>query len=40
MDELTKHIQAKVPWCMLSLGDIALLGETKGMNTKLERGTI
>ena len=29
MDELTKHIQTKVPWCMLFADDIVLVDETK-----------
>ena len=37
MDELTKHIQTKVSWCMLFADDIVLVDETKeGVNTKLE----
>ena len=37
IDELTKHIQTKVPWCMLFADDIVLVDETKkGVNTKLE----
>ena len=36
MDELTKHIQIGVSWCMLFSDDIVLVDETKGVNTKLE----
>ena len=37
MDELTRHIQDEVPWCMLFADDIVLVDETKGgLNTKLE----
>ena len=37
MDELTKHIQTDVPWCMLFADDIVLVDETKkGVNTKFE----
>ena len=37
MDELTKGIQDKVPWCMLFADNIVLIGETKkGVNDKLE----
>jgi hypothetical protein len=37
MDELTKHIQVEVPWCMLFADDIVLVDETRdGVNRKLE----
>ena len=37
MDELTKHIQDDVPWCMLFADDIVLIDETKsGVNVKLD----
>ena len=37
IDELTKHIQIEVSWCMLFADDIVLVDETKeGVNTKLE----
>ncbi|GMP98111.1 hypothetical protein CsSME_00046122 [Camellia sinensis var. sinensis] len=37
MDELTRNIQDKVPWCMLFANDIVLVDETReGVNTKLE----
>ena len=29
MDELTKHIQTEVPWCMLFANNIVLVDETK-----------
>ena len=36
MDELTRHIQAKIPWCMIFADDIALVAEIKGeVNVKL-----
>jgi len=38
MDELSRGIQDKIPWCMLFADDIVLIDETKeGVNTKLER---
>ena len=37
MDEFTKLIQDKVPWCMLFADDIVLVAETKvKVNAKLE----
>ncbi|KAK9166492.1 hypothetical protein Scep_001683 [Stephania cephalantha] len=37
MDELTRHIQEDIPWCMLFADDIVLVDETKdGVNRKLE----
>ena len=37
MDELTRHIEYDVPWCMLFADDIVLVDETaKGVNAKLE----
>ena len=37
MDELTRHMQDKVPWCLLFAGDIVLVAETKvEVNAKLE----
>ena len=37
MDELTRHMQDKVPWCMFFADDIALVAETKvEVNTTLE----
>uniref|UniRef100_A0A5B7A2U5 Putative reverse transcriptase family member n=1 Tax=Davidia involucrata TaxID=16924 RepID=A0A5B7A2U5_DAVIN len=37
MDELTKHIQDEVPWCMFFADDIVLIDETKTtLNAKLE----
>ena len=37
MDEITKHIQDDIPWCMLFADDIVLIDKTKsGANTKLE----
>ena len=37
MDELTKHIQDDIPWCMLFADDIVLIDETKfGVNAKLD----
>ncbi|KAL4193815.1 hypothetical protein AMTRI_Chr06g201240 [Amborella trichopoda] len=37
MDDLTKHPQDEVPWCMLFANDIALIDVTRNdINTKLE----
>ncbi|KAK9126210.1 hypothetical protein Scep_015056 [Stephania cephalantha] len=37
IDELTRHIQEDIPWCMLFADDIVLVDETKdGVNRKLE----
>ena len=37
MDELTRHIQEEVPWCMLFADDVVLIDETrKRVNVKLE----
>ena len=37
MDELTRHIQEDVPWCMLFADDIVLVDESRqGINKKLE----
>ena len=37
MDELTRAIQDKIPWCMLFADDIVLVDETTaGVNVKLE----
>ena len=37
MDELTRAIQDKIPWCMLFTDDIVLVDETRaGINVKLE----
>ena len=37
MDELTKHIQDDIPWCMLFVDDIVLIDETKSrVNAKLD----
>ncbi|KAK9157750.1 hypothetical protein Scep_004324 [Stephania cephalantha] len=37
IDELTRHIQEDIPWCMLFADDIVLVDETKdGVNKKLE----
>ena len=37
MDELTKHMQDKIPWCILFADDIVLVAETKvKVNAKLE----
>lgn len=37
MDELTRHIQDDIPWCMLFADDIVLVDETReGVNAKLE----
>ncbi|KAM2067303.1 hypothetical protein ACFX1T_043652 [Malus domestica] len=36
MDELTRHIQDDIPWCMLFANDIVLIDETQeGVNAKL-----
>jgi len=38
MDELTREIQDKIPWCMLFADDIILIDETRvGLNDKLEK---
>ena len=37
MDELTRHMQDEVPWCMFFADDIVLVAETKvDVNAKLE----
>jgi len=37
MDELTRHIQEEVSWCLLFADDIVLIDETReGVNAKLE----
>ena len=37
MDELTRHIQEEVSWCMLFADDVVLIDETReGVNAKLE----
>ncbi|KAL4204701.1 hypothetical protein AMTRI_Chr01g111220 [Amborella trichopoda] len=37
MDNLTKHLQDEIPWCMLFADDIVLIEETQNdVNTKLE----
>ena len=37
MDEITKNIHEKIPWCMLFADDIVLINETKErVNSKLE----
>ena len=37
MDEVTKLIQQKVPWCMLFANDIVLVNETtSGVNVELK----
>ena len=39
MDELTRGIQDKVPWCMLFADDIVFIDEImEGVNKKLEGG--
>ena len=38
MDELTRHLQEDVPWCMLFADDIVLIDETsEGLGQKLDR---
>ena len=38
MDELTAHVQEKIPWCMLFANDIVLVNESRdGVNAKFER---
>lgn len=37
IDDLTRHIQHEVPWCVLFADDIVLLDETRAeLNYKLE----
>ncbi|KAL3527949.1 hypothetical protein ACH5RR_012605 [Cinchona calisaya] len=37
IDELTRHIQEEIPWCMLFVDDIVLVDETEGgVNAKHE----
>ena len=37
MDELSRHIQDDIPWCMLFANDIVLIDETaRGVNAKLD----
>ena len=37
MNELTRHMQDKIPWCMLFADNIVLVAETKvEVNAKLE----
>ena len=37
MDELTKHIQDDIPWCIMFADDVILVDETaRGVNAKLE----
>ncbi|XP_049364482.1 uncharacterized protein LOC125829275 [Solanum verrucosum] len=40
MDELTRSIQERVPWCMLFADDIVLIDETRDrVSARLEQGT-
>lgn len=37
MDELTRHIQVDIPWCMFFEDDIVMVDKTtKGVGNKLE----